>query len=126
MLVHHSTDIPCTQLKCRYCGMGELEVCSPLVFTQSRAEHDAAVDAAKVTSVLANGVIGAQIETTVRFLLDGAEMPAGGLGFPFLPAVDSPQGAKLNAAALSNRDSLVVAHEICALQMFQARVNRAR
>jgi hypothetical protein len=39
MIIHSQT-----WQKCSLCGLGESELCSPLVVAQSRAEHDAALE----------------------------------------------------------------------------------
>ena len=55
------------QEKCVYCGLGELEMCSPLVVGQSRAEHEAVLKLA-AQKPTANGVFPDATGTTVLFL----------------------------------------------------------
>lgn len=56
------------QDKCTYCGMGELELCSPFVVGQSRAEHDAVLQLA-AQKATADNFLGSDVTgTTVHFL----------------------------------------------------------
>ncbi len=113
-------------MKCLYCGLGELDVCSPMVVGQSRAEHEAAVAACAKTPI-ADGVFPDKPRgTAVTFLIEGVEASSAQLDFPFLPAVESEAGLKLASTAKAMREALPVVHELCALQLFQARVNRTR
>lgn len=67
------------QEKCVYCGLGELELCSPFVVGQSRAEHEAVLQLAQQKATADNffpGVTG----TTVVFLNEVR------LRFVFLPS----------------------------------------
>lgn len=106
--------------------MGELALCSPLVVAQSRVEHDSAVQLGGRSLVSADGFFSGRVGTLVRFMVDGKELAVSGLTFPYLPPVDSAAGLQLMAASESVGQPAPVAHEVCALQMFQARVNRSK
>jgi hypothetical protein len=57
------------QHKCTYCGMGELQLCSPLVVAQSRAEHEACVALAAAPYPTADGFYGDGVTgTAVHFM----------------------------------------------------------
>jgi hypothetical protein len=55
------------QDKCVYCGLGELELCSPFVVGQSRAEHEAVLQLAQQKPT-ADGFYPGATGTTVVFL----------------------------------------------------------
>lgn len=81
---------------CAYCQLSELEVCSPFVIGQSREEHDAYI-AMQSTS--------------------NPDVPY----FPLADGTDS--GAKIINEYKNLGRKLVIVHELCALNMFQARIN---
>jgi hypothetical protein len=54
-------------------------------------------------------------------------MPAPGVEFPYFPAAHSEKGEVLmQAYSETLGDVPLVAHQLCALQMFQARITRSR
>ena len=48
------------------------------------------------------------------------------LEFPYFPPVDSPKGEALIQAHRDGHAPPLIAHQLCALQMFQARITRSR
>lgn len=121
------------ELSCAYCGLSEMDVCSPLVVGQSRIEHDSYVMMSK--PAVANGIIPGKRDTQVKFIVDGEYVERPPLEVPYFPFVNSQHGRQLleEAAAaqdesgdgLSKGQSPIV-HQTCALQMFQARMDRER
>ncbi len=104
--------------QCEYCGMNEQELCSPLVVGQSRAEHEAYLESRKPAAV--NGIIENHRGTTVKFSVRGRQINAPALTIPFLPILSSSTGEKLKTAMTP------VVHEICALNMFKARMDKEK
>jgi hypothetical protein len=62
--------------------------------------------------------------------LQGKKMAGPVLDFPFLPEVNSEKGQRMlqayAASASGGEVGGVVAHQLCALQIFQARATRSR
>lgn len=53
-------------------------------------------------------------------------MSAPTVEFPFFPHVKSPKGEKLVQAYRESHCTPIIAHQLCALQIFQARITRSR
>lgn len=53
-------------------------------------------------------------------------MGAPTVEFPFFPPVNSPKGERLVQAYWEGHCSPIIAHQLCALQIFQARITRSR
>ena len=73
--------------------------------------------------------------TSVVFLNQMQQYRPPPVEFPYLPTVTSSAGKLLMEACQTTADSPaaaaamqgpVIAHQLCALQMFQARINRSR
>jgi hypothetical protein len=59
-------------------------------------------------------------------LYQGKTLPAPAVEFPYFPPVSSAKGEALLAAQRDTRGGPLVAHQLCALQVFQARITRSR
>ena len=99
---------------CAYCGGSELDLCSPLVYGQSREEFDEHMKNFIGTLDLDQSTSESQIQAA----------PA----IPFFPLVMDPKSSKmvLSSKKHSALVSCPVVHEICALKMCQARMQRSR
>jgi hypothetical protein len=116
--------MPPPQARCAYCGFDELEVCSPFVVGQCRAEHDAYILRCK--PIVADHIIPEKKGTTVKFCIDGDYYTPSEVDVPYFPPVHSQHGEQLLSQAEGERREAMIVHEICALQMFQARMDRNR
>ena len=144
------------------CGLSESELCSPLVVSQSRAEHDASVAIhtrisespliAKVSSKFLSAARGhthhrgndsfsvgkyfsllfKQVNlqcicfVELKFTYRGRPIGPAEQSYPNFPPVSSAEGFKLMELYSSMGQSPIIAHQLCALQLFQARMNRNR
>lgn len=124
-------------VSCAYCGLTEVALCSPLVVGQSRTEHDAYVMSCRPPA--ADGIIPGKKDTKVTFIVDGVAVETPTLEVPYFPYIYSPHGRQLleDAAAAAQdgtgddansqaKSPAPIVHEMCALQMFQARMDRER
>lgn len=112
-------------IKCAYCGLLEQDLCSPLVYGQSRDEHEAWVQLCKVP--MANSIFDSESRNTViSFVHEGKKMSAPKLSFPFFPPISSSDGEELLKRYDACGQTPVITHQMCALQMFQARLNRKK
>ena len=118
---------------CAYCGMTEMAVCSPLVVGQTRAEHDAALAASKLATA---PMFEGKKDAVVRFFVNNEVYSPPAMDVPYLPAAAGEKGRWLLASAAAAVGGLgteegtmmvqaLVVHQVCALQMFQARMDRA-
>lgn len=114
-----------SQLQCMYCGLTEFEVCSPFVIGQSRQEHEEWVNASSRAPVATN-VISSGTCSNVNFFFLGSKIIAPKVTSPNFPLKNSEEGVKLMSMYEAFGRSPVVVHQLCALQMFQARMNRTR
>jgi hypothetical protein len=106
-----------------YCGFGELELCSPFIAGQSRLEHDTVIEMSK--NPVANGVFGQDTENTkVKFVINGSLAAPLVVDFPYFPCVNNEHGQYLIEQGEEVGQSPLVAHQLCALQLFQYRINR--
>ena len=120
-LTDHSED------KCTYCGLGELDICSPLVVGQCRSEHEAHLSLCKPT--VADYFFPDKVSTTVRFSIHGEIITPPPLGMPYFPLLESANGQRLLEQAAEEseeRRQAMIVHQVCALQIFSARMDRER
>lgn len=111
---------------CAYCGLHELELCSPMVYGQSRAEHEQWVQLYNKTPV-ANGVLGEETtSTTINFLYRGEQIAAPKVHYPYLPLFDSVDGRAMQLRHDATDIAPTIVHQMCALHMFHARVHRSK
>jgi hypothetical protein len=113
-------------IQCQYCGMSEREVCSPLVIGQTRDEHDAWIEICSKKQLLADSFYGKQKGTVVSFLYAENEFPSPSIVPPYFPPYHSPETKTLLEYYETVNQSPIVAHQLCCLQLFQARVNRSK
>jgi hypothetical protein len=111
--------------QCSYCGMTELEICSPFVIGQNRAEHDDWVAAITRVPIAANFLFP-QSNCNVNFLHGGNSLSLPKISCPSFPIENSEEGKKLLEMYEAVDRKPVIVHQLCALQMFQARSNRSR
>eukprot|EP01035_Chromulina_nebulosa_P019311 gene19311-25173_t len=112
------------EMVCRYCGLSELDICSPLVIGQSREEHETHISSSR--PAIANDVLPNLPNTSIKFSIDGVIQEPPAIAIPYLPLVNSPDGVKLVNLSQSLGCQPCIVHEHCALQMFQARLDRSR
>jgi hypothetical protein len=111
--------------QCSYCGMTEFEICSPFVIGQSRNEHDDWVAAMARVPIAAN-LLFPQSNCNINFLHNGTQFSLPKLSCPNFPIENSEEGKKLLEMYEAVNCKPVIVHQLCALQMFQARSNRSR
>jgi hypothetical protein len=63
---------------------------------------------------------------SLGFPPQGKTLPAPAVEFPYFPPASSAKGEALLAAQKDTRGGPLVAHQLCALQVFQARITRSR
>jgi PHD-finger len=116
------------ELSCAYCGLSEYDVCSPMVVGQSRVEHDSYVMMCKPAT--ADGIIPGKKDTKVKFIVNGEFIETPTLEVPYFPYVNSEHGRQILEEAAQEdertKGQSPIVHEMCALQMFQARMDRER
>lgn len=103
---------------CEYCGLNKYDLCSPLVVGMSRAEHEAYLESRKPPTV--NGIIDGRRGSAVRFSVRGRHVNPPALTIPYFPPIQSSSGQQLKAVTTP------VVHEICALNMFKARMDKEK
>jgi len=138
--------------KCQYCGLSELDICSPFVVGHSPLDH--AYHQSKHgdrASMFATGTLDGEynMEYTRVYIRSGLEdLKAPPLSLPYWPSLDTKfgqamlqaMGAKPIAFSLDQTVDLTdtdvvngtsipdvqptIVHQICALQMFKARLER--
>ncbi len=117
-------DADTSKLVCNYCGYSEEDVCSPIVVGQTRAEH--------LLFVQQNCRDRAETNTglKVSFRVDSQIVSAPGMVPPYYPLLSSWNGDDLLEHALHLKavadESDLYVHEICALEMFRARLGTLR
>ena len=109
------------QAICAYCCQSELDLCSPMVYGQSRAEFNAYVAMSETPT--ADDVFPNQKDTTLKFCVVMDEVKPPEPSMPYFPLVTDPQASRLKARKSSAIQSPIV-HELCALAMFKARMQR--
>lgn len=107
---------------CCYCGFTELELCSPFVVSNSREEHDAYVHSTLESN--AAGIFKGFPNTSISFSINGVIQEPDEIDIPFFPLIKSSQGIKLVSAFKTINQIAPIAHEHCALQLFQVRLER--
>jgi hypothetical protein len=113
-------------LCCAYCGLHEISICSPFVYGQSRSEHDHWVHLNNKIPVANYVLDNATTSTTVNFLYQGSKMLPPKIDYPYFPLLRSKDGSELRKRYDAAGTVPTVAHQLCALQMFQTRVNRSK
>merc|ERR1711871_277617 len=109
---------------CEYCGLGEMDVGSPMVFGQTRAEFESHIDMSEdLVAIVPDGSYNTK-SINVKMKITGEAVLPPILAMPCHPLVTD-----LNA--FIERSKCVacpspVVHHTCALQMFQARLERGR
>jgi hypothetical protein len=97
-----------------------------MVYGQSRVEHEHWVTlsnkACEANQVLDNDTNG----TSIHFLAKGEVMHAPKLNYPHFPTVNSQDGNDMKSFYEMSQLDPTIVHELCALHMFQARVNRSK
>eukprot|EP01042_Synura_sphagnicola_P000235 gene235-242_t len=115
---------------CEYCGMTELELCSPLVVGQSRAEFEQHVHQTK-TIVIHNyysHLEGKDKDVTVSFALESRLHPTPQLKIPHFPILGEPLTQVLLKYGRES-DSISVCpivHQLCALTISEARLDQTK
>jgi hypothetical protein len=109
---------------CVYCGMNEMDICSPFVIGQTREEHDIYVKGFK--NPVANGVLPGLKNSKVCFQIDGFVEGPPSVEVPYFPLLSDENGKELCQEIRSLGKEPLIVHEMCALQMFQARLDRSR
>ena len=103
--------------KCAYCGLGELDVCSPFVVGQCRTEHEAHLALCRPT--VADHFYPDKTNTAVKFSIHGELSLPPPLGMPYFPLFESENGQKLLLQASNEseekRQSMIV-HQVRALR----------
>jgi hypothetical protein len=106
---------------CEYCGQSELDICSPMVYGQSRAEFNAYIAMSQAPT--ADDVYPNKKDTSLKFCVLMEEVKAPEPKMPYFPLARDPMSAKLKARKSAAVQSPIV-HELCALSMFKARMQR--
>jgi len=108
-----------SDIECSYCGYGELDVCSPFVIGQSIFEHD--IFMKENLYCCTSNFYPDKNDTKVTFQMGGSDVDTS-VKIPFFPYLDSPQGVELLDNILDLDAAPLIVHELCALQMFEARL----
>ena len=122
--INEAVDADTSKIMCYYCGYTEEDVCSPIVVGQTRAEH--------LTFVQHNCRDRAVTNTglQVSFRVDSQIVSAPGMVPPYFPYLSSWNGDDLLEHALHLKavaaEKNLYVHEICALEMFRARLGTLR
>lgn len=116
-------------MKCEYCDQTESAIFSPFVYGQTRQEFDFYEKMTNGTVSLDN-VIENTKNTKIKFCVLKEEIAeqnsSASLVPPYHPLVH-PKGVQYNKATRKQlKDKCPIVHEICALNMFHARVHRER
>jgi hypothetical protein len=106
---------------CSYCGHTEIDLCSPMVYGQSRSEFDAYMKYS--TQATVDYIIPKKTDTVVKFSLLKEEQKSPVPPMPYFPRVTERNAKKLRGGY---RVISPIVHEICALRMFAARVQRSK
>ena len=134
-----SPEIDTNTLECMYCRMSETELCSPMVFSQSRIEHEEHVKASKNAQRAVT-----HLGVNVTFAVNGKKVLPPPIRAPYFPTITSMESAQLmelqtelqgNTSSnittitapvpLSEQPiSKFAAHQICALEMYRARASK--
>lgn len=112
--------------RCAYCGGTELDGLSPFVVGQTREEFNA-LQQNSLPQVLDGPVAGMRAGATVKFLLLGQEVPPPRLDVPYFPLLSAQHGEDLLDHCMEcglGEAGVCIAHELCALEMFKARMHR--
>lgn len=104
--------------------MNELDICSPFVVGQTRDEHDIYVKGFQ--SPVANGLFPGLKNTKVIFQIDGYVEDPPLVELPYFPLIEEENGKQLCDEIRSVGKEPLIVHEMCAIQMFQARLDRSR
>jgi hypothetical protein len=112
------------QAKCHYCGFTEKELCSALVVGQSRHEHDAYLSCCKPAVV--HDYFENQRNTEVNFFHEGEHITAPAIDYAFFPRASYKFGKGLHKLYEQFGQEPITVHDLCAAQMFHARVNHLR
>lgn len=120
---------------CEYCAGKETDGCSPFVLGMSRQEHEAwtkfgvEIVMEQPLPLMDHRDIRASKGTKVYFAVQGEWVEAPALEAPYFPLLSSIHGEELQdhceecGLDRHNNGPLVV-HQLCALEMFQARASR--
>lgn len=97
-----------------------------MVMGQSRREHEAWVEMCNQKNLQADNFYKNQKNTTVNFLYAGEYIEPPVLEPPYYPPLYSEEGKLMQKYYDAVSQKPIVAHQLCCLQLFQARVNRSR
>lgn len=106
---------------CSYCGHTEIELCSPMVYGQSRSEFNAFMKLS--TQAIVNDIIPKKTDTVVKFSLLKEEQKSPNAPIPYFPLVKEKAAKKLRGGC---HVVSPIVHEICALRMFAARIQKSK
>ncbi len=112
-----------SSIECVYCGSTENNLCSPMVFSQTREEHEI-----YVASVKRADFVQIPDGRKVTFKINGRKIkppPKEPSYFPYVTSKDGAQLLKdLEKFAINPRN--FYSHQLCALELFRARHNTQR
>ena len=107
------------EIVCHYCGYGELDVCSPLVVGQNIFEQH--VFMKENSDCRADEFFENKNATSVNIQVAGENIVSKSK-IPYFPYLDSSKGTDLIQGIFDLNAQPVIVHELCALQMFEARL----
>ncbi len=108
-----------SEIECRYCGTTESFLCSPMVVSQSREEHNWYIQSQRQ---IANTVT--DDGRTVVLKLGGKRVKPPPLAPSYFPHITSHHGddlLELQSQTQPGSPSTFAAHQYCALELFRAR-----
>jgi hypothetical protein len=117
-----------SNILCEYCGMNELDMCSPFVLAQSRVEHDVCIEMCNPV-LKANGYsIDDTINTPpiIKFHSDNNKIAPLEYKVPHFPLYNTIDCKELIDKSNELNIQPRVVHQYCALQMFNIRMNKKK
>lgn len=96
------------------------------MYGQSKSEHDHWVQLTNKVPFANNVLDEHSSTTTVNFLHNGVKIPGPKVDYPYFPLIDSRDGQELKKRYEASGSTPIIVHQMCALHMFQTRVNRSK
>lgn len=106
---------------CSYCGFTELQLCSPMVYGQSKQEFQAHMKYS--SQAIVNDVFHGQEGTIVKFALLKQDQKSPEPPLPYFPLLTEKNSKRLRGG---RHIVSPIVHELCAYRMFAARVQRSK
>lgn len=106
---------------CSYCGQNEHDLCSPMVYGQSRQEFNTYLKFS--TQAVVDNIFDNKTGTIVKFSLLKKVQKVPEPSLPYFPLVKEKYSKKLRGGC---HIISPIVHEICAYKMFAARMQKSK